>query len=56
MTGVAILLGVVAVQILGLALFRSLARSNERFDADGNVRSAPTATEASADAGGRRTA
>ncbi len=56
MTVLSILLAVVAVQVLGVAMFRALARSNERFDTDGNVRDAPTVTHASADAGSRRIA
>jgi hypothetical protein len=56
MTVLFIVLAIVAVQLIGLALFRSLARSNERFDAEGNVRSAPTAAEAGAEAEGRRIA
>ncbi len=56
MTVLSIILAVVAVQVVGLAMFRALARSNERFDADGSVRSAATATQVSADVGARRIA
>ncbi len=56
MTVLSIILAVVAVQVVGLAMFRALARSNERFDADGSVRSATTATQVRADVGARRIA
>ncbi len=56
MTVVWIILAVVAVQFVGVALFRSLARANERFDADGNVRSAAPPVAAGEDVGDRRIA